>query len=179
MNAKHLACAVVFLLIVCMAQGSIWMNKRMVQVQKSAMAARTKLNNSEVELQRSRFQLNELATSSKPLVEYLKLWQPYFDDVASPQGAELKISLRIKESDLVNLSQRFEVVPYKLNRSVAHVMRAQVTFDDDYARLLNWLGKLEADLPTMRIASLQLSKGTGPTDLKMELTLEQPLLSKQ
>ncbi len=178
MSKKHLACLVVFLLILGMAQVSMWMNSKMVRTQKLASAARLKMNTSEMALQREQQQFGALDASSKKLVEFLGLWKPHFDAIDSPQNAELRISLRIKEDNLVSLSQRYEVVPDKNNRSVSRIMRAHLTFDDSYARLLNWLGTMESDLPTMRIASAHLSKGTGANDLRMEVVLELPLLSK-
>lgn len=177
MSNKHIACAVVVILIVCLIQGTAWMNKRMLGMQAEARNAAQKVNNSSLKLTLERRQLDELRTNSRQLIEYLKLWQPYFDAVDSPQTAELKISLRIKEDNLTSLSQRYEVVTQGANHSLPYVMRAYLTFEDDYARLVNWLGLVESQLPTMRISSLKLSKGTGANDLRMELILEQPLLT--
>ena len=66
----------------------------------------------------------------------------------------------------------------KGNDSIPKTMRAYLTFEDDYARLLNWLGDLEVKMPTVRTSSARLSKGTRANDLRMEIVLEQPLLSK-
>ena len=60
--------------------------------------------------------------------------------------------------------------------SLPSLLRAHLTFEDKYPLLLNWLGQTEAQLPTMRIASLRLTQGTSPDDVKMDLVLEQPLV---
>lgn len=175
MNNKHLACVVVFILMMCLLQGTSWMNQRMIKMQKDASGAELQANNAALQLTMERRQLEDLRRNSKELIDYLNLWQPYFSAVDSPQNAELKISLRIKEDDLVSLSQRYDVVGQK-NPSLPSLMRAQVTFEDNYARLLNWIGRLEAELPTMRISSIRLAKGTSAEDLKVDMTIEQPIL---
>ena len=86
--------------------------------------------------------------------------------------------MRIKEANLVNLAQRFEQSPLKGNASIPSTMRAYLTFEDDYARLMNWLGDLEVKMPTVRTSSARLSKGTRANDLRIELVLEQPLLKQ-
>ncbi|MFZ4681064.1 MAG: hypothetical protein ACOYMS_01065 [Terrimicrobiaceae bacterium] len=179
MNKKHLACIVVFIVIILMVQASLSMNRRMLKMQSDAAKAEQTANMTSSQLALERRQLDELRKTSKPLIDYLNLWQPYFAAVDSPQNAELKISLKIKEDSLVTLSQRYEVVPQKNNRSLPYLMRAQVTFEDNYTRVLNWIGRLERELPTMRISSVRVAKGTGLNDLKVDMTLEQPILSTQ
>lgn len=179
MNSKHIACGVVLLLIVCMAQGSLWMHARLNKVRADARAAHQAADATAISVMREQQTLDQLRSGSKALIDYLNLWKPSFDAVDSPQNAELKISMRIKSDNLVSLAQRYEVVAQKNNRSLPYLMRAHTTFEDNYARLLNWLGQMEAELPTMRIGSIRISKGTGPDDLKMDLVMEQPLLKAQ
>lgn len=179
MSTKHIACVVVLILIVLLFQGTMSMNNRMVKMQADARAANDQVAASNVQLTLERRQLDELRVNSRKLIEYLKVWQPYFDAMDSPQTAELKIALRIKEDNLISLSQRYEVVGQPNNPSLPYIMKAYLTFEDDYARLMNWLGQAECQLPTMRIGSVRLSKGTGENDLRMDLVLEQPLLNRQ
>lgn len=176
MNSKHLACIVVGLLLLGMLQGTLWMNNRMTKMQGEAAAAEQKASAASFQLMNEQRQLDALKASSKGLIDYLTTWQPYFDAVDSSQNAELKISMRIKQDSLTSLSQRYEVVG-NTNKALPKVMRAHVSFDDNYARLLNWLGRIENQLPTMRIYSLRIAKGTGPDDLKVDAVFEQPLLS--
>jgi hypothetical protein len=176
MNKKHMACVVVLLVIIGLVQGTIWMNNRMIKLQSGAAAAERAAIKSGTQLRLEQKQLTELKNSSKGLIDYLNLWQPYFEAVDSSENAELKISLKIKEDDLLSLSQRYSVISQK-NSTLPKLMRADVTFEDNYANLLNWLGRLEADLPTMRITSINARQGTGAEDLTLSLVLEQPILN--
>lgn len=171
-----MACVIVFLVIICLAQGTLWMNNRTVKLEADSRRAAQKTSSSATQLAMEKRQLTDLQNNSKDLIAYLNLWQPYFSAIDSPQNAELKFSLKIKEDNLVSLSQRYEVVGQN-NQSLPRLMRGQFIFEDSYARLLNWIGKMESDLPTMRINNLRISKGTGQDDLKVDLVMEQPILA--
>ena len=177
MNSKQIACVVVLLILLGMLQGTMWMNARMTRMQGEAAAAEQKSNLASIQLMTEKRQFDTLQASSKGLIGYLETWKPFFDEVDSSQNAELKISMRIKQDSLVSLSQKYEVAT-QANKALPSLMRARVSFDDNYARLLNWLGRLEGQLPTMRIFSLHITKGTGPDDLKIDAVLEQPLMAK-
>ena len=177
MNKKIAACVIIGLLMAAMFQTTAWMNQRMKKRHDDAVQARQVADLSATQLIGQQRQLVELRTNSKSLIDYLALWEPYFKEVDSGENAELKISLRIKQANLVSLSQRYEVVALKGNPSLVQAMRAHLTFEDNYVRLLNWLGQLEAQLPTMRIGSLRITKGTRPDDIKINTVLELPLTS--
>lgn len=178
MNNKHVATIVIALLIVAIVQGSLSMrgiaNTRQQEADKQSQLATA----AQTQLARETLQFDEFKRSSTQLVDYLAKWQPYFSDLDSAQRAELNISLKIKENNLVGLSQRYEMVSLKGNASIPRALRAYLTFEDDYVRLLNWLGRIEQQLPTMRINSIQISKGTAANDLRMTIVLDQPLVQK-
>ncbi|MFZ4777215.1 MAG: hypothetical protein ACOYM3_17750 [Terrimicrobiaceae bacterium] len=178
MNSKHIACGIVALLILLLVQLTLWVQGNRTKVQNEARAAQQAETDANTQLNQERAQLSELRRQSADLIEFLRIWQPYFTTIDSPQSAEVNLSMRVKESNLVNLAQRFEQKPVKGNVSIPTSMRAFLTFEDDYARLMNWLGDLEVKMPTVRTSSIRLAKGTRANDLRMEIILEQPLLKK-
>lgn len=175
MNKKHLALLVVGLLIAGCIQGTLWMNKRldaMTQEEtKAASAAQQALNL----LNQERTALRTLEEGSKPLIDFLNAWEPHFQSLNTPQSAELGISMRIKEAGLVTLAQRYEGVSTRGDTTIPRVMRVTLTIEDNYAKTINWLGQLESEIPTMRIANLRLSKGQIANDIRMDVVLEIPL----
>lgn len=175
MNNKHLASVILILAIAVIVQVTLSMNKRMVRMRGEADSARAQASNATTQLQVERSQFADLQKSSKPLTDYLKVWQPYFAAIDSAQNAELKISLRIKEAGLVSLRQKFDQTGNTANSSLPSLMRAQLTFEDNYPKLLNWLGQIEEQLPTLRTKSLNLSRGSSQDDVRLQLVLEQPL----
>lgn len=178
MNNKHIACGIVALFIVVLVQLTLWVQGSRTKVQTEANAAQQAEADANAQLNQERNQLGELRRQSTDLIEFLRIWQPYFTTIDNAQSAEVNLSMRIKEANLVNLAQRFEQTPEKGNASIPNSMRALLTFEDDYARLMNWLGDLEVKMPTVRTSSVRLSKGTRANDLRMEIVLEQPLLNK-
>lgn len=178
MNNKHIACGVVAIFIVVLVELTLWVQGHRTTVQNEASAAQQAEADVNAQLTRERSQLGVLRRESSDLIEFLKIWQPYFTTIDTPQSAEINLSMRIKEANLVNLAQRFEQAPVKGNASIPNTMRAFLTFEDDYARLVNWLGDLEVKMPTVRTSSVHLSKGTRANDLRMEVVLEQPLLKQ-
>ena len=178
MNNKHISCAIVALFIVLLVQLTLWVQGNRTKAQNEAQAAQEAENIASTQLNQERAQLAELRRQSTDLIEFLHIWQPYFTTIDTPQSAEVNLAMRVKEANMVNLAQRFETTQVKGNASIPTCLRAFLTFEDDYARLMNWLGDLEVKMPTIRTSSIRLSKGTRANDLRMELILEQPLLKK-
>jgi hypothetical protein len=121
----------------------------------------------------------DLQRQSNDLLEFISKWEPYFAVLEEQEAAETSISMKVRETDMLNLSQRYQQVPHKINnmanKSLPILMRANLVFDDDYAKLLNWVGMMEKIRPTMRIGRLSLTKGSRGEDLRMDVTLEVPL----
>ncbi|MEI6278856.1 MAG: hypothetical protein WCQ16_05660 [Verrucomicrobiae bacterium] len=178
MNQKHISCGIIALLILALIQATLWVQNQRTQVQKEAGAAQTAEETASSLLARERVQLSDLRRQSTDLIEFLRIWQPYFTTITSPQSAEINMQMRVKDANLVNLSQRFDQNPVKGNTSIPTALRSLLTFEDDYSKLLNWLGTLEKSMPTVRTSSVHLTKGTRANDLRMEVILEQPMLKQ-
>lgn len=178
MNNKHVACAIVAVFIVILVQLTLWVRGHRAKVQEEAETAQQAEASANAQLSQERSQLGDLRRQSTELIEFLRIWQPYFTTIDNPQSAEVNLSMQIKDANLVNLAQRFEQAPVKGNTSIPNTLRGFLTFEDDYTRLMNWLGELEVKMPTIRTSSVRLSKGTRANDLRMEVVLEQPLLKQ-
>jgi hypothetical protein len=106
-------------------------------------------------------------------------WAPYFAIIEEQEAAETGISMKVREAEMLNLSQRYQQIPHKINnvdnKSLPILMRSALVFDDSYSKLLNWVGMMEQIRPTMRIGRITLAKGSRGDDLRMDVTLEVPL----
>lgn len=176
MNKKHLAVVVVgllgflFLQFLLSMQGSV--SKRLREVEEKAaaeQAMRERLAGEQMQLQR-------LEEGARALLTLLKEWEPLFQKFGSPQSFEAEMAVRVRQAGLVSLAQRFEKSSVKNISSIPEAVRGFFAFDDEYSKLLNWMGNLEQDIPTLRVASVRLTRGTRPSDIRMELLVEQPLL---
>jgi len=178
MNHKHVASGIIALLILAFVQTTLWVQNHRTKVQKEAENAQMEEENAAALLDRERNQLLELRRQSSDLIEFLQIWEPSFTTIDSPQSAEINMQMKVKDANLVNLSQRFDQTQVKNNVSIPTTLRSLLTFEDDYSKLLNWLGNLEKTMPTVRTSSVHLSKGTRANDLRMEVILEQPILKR-
>lgn len=177
MNSKHIALVIVALMGFGLIQATLWMRDKRDSMQK-AVDAKAAEEESKIQLvNMEQSQVSTLTRASAGLLEFLQTWKPYFESLNSAQSAEVAFTMRVKEGNLVSLSQRFEQVANKDNASIPKSLRAYVTFEDNFSGLLNWLGHVEVDFPTVRIDQLRLSRGTRAGDLRMELTMDQPLLN--
>lgn len=143
--------------------------KEQLQAQSEAFAATTALNQEKI-------QLNQLRANTQDLIRFLEAWEPHFSSLNNAQSAELAISMRLKAANLLTLAQRYERVNAKIGDAIPALMRATLSIEDNYVATMNWLGSLERDIPTLRTASISITKGERQNDIRTELALEIPLL---
>lgn len=179
MNTKQLACLILFVAMFLVVQLGLSLRKGAEDMEKKADTVSRELADQEQKLAIDRAVLAQAEAQSKGLLDFADEWSPLFASVADQQEAETRISLKVRESNLLNLSQRFQQVPHKVNgkdsTSLPTLVRAILVFEDNHVNLLNWFGTIEAAYPTMRIVRVALTKGSRGDDLRMELAVEIPL----
>lgn len=177
MNRKQIAVLLVGLCIIGFVQGTLWMQDQLGvllrQSDQARQAAKDAANSVLIETR----QLDDLRNSSADLIRFLDAWEPYFTALNTARGAELAVSTRIKEANLITLSQRFDVTSNRGDSTIPQVVRTNLIIEDDYVKTMNWLGRMEEEIPTLRIVSLRLAKGQLANEVRAELILETPLVS--
>ena len=182
MNTKQLAALLVVVLVVLFFQGGMSLRQKATAAAKQADDATTQLQNSETQLVNEKGYYEGQLKDVGGLVEFAKLWQPYFAVIEEQNEAETGISMKVRASNMLNLSQRYETLTHtinnKPNESLPRLVRATLLFEDNYAKLLNWMGMMERIKPTMRVGRVAMTAGGRGSDVRMELVLEVPLLAK-
>lgn len=178
MNRKHLAAILVTVMIVVFVQGVIEVRRHLASVGKDLAQAKAADSEAGVLLQAERNALAEVRENSTEMLDFLSKWSEAVRRIETPEAGEFHIASRVKASGLLTLSQRFEQVSNK-NESVPRLIRAHLTFEDDYARTLNWLGMLEEDLPALRVTNLRIVRGETGNDIRMTLVLDLPLVNQE
>jgi len=179
MNPKQIGVLIVVIGIIAAVQfGMSFQGKaRDIDIQAEAAIAEEKSLHTQLDAERGT--LADLQRQSKELLSFVAKWQPYYAVIEEKQAAETGISMKVREAGMLNLSQRYQQVPHKINNkenaSLPVLVRATLVFDDNYSTLLNWFGNMEKIKPTMRVGKIALSKGSRGEDLRMELVLEVPL----
>ncbi len=179
MNSKQLGCIVVIVGILLLFQLGQHLRAKAKLLQQEAEKASSDELALHSQLDAETKVLEDLRRQSEGLLEFVEGWKPLFAVIEEQQAAETGISMKVRETDMLNLSQRYEVLPHRINNqaitSLPTLVRATLVFDDSYDKLLNWFGMMEKIRPTMRVGRIVLAKGSRANDLRMDLILEVPL----
>jgi len=179
MNTKQLGLVLVIVGILILVQLGQSFQSKAKTLNAEADSAGKEEASLVTQLQAEKGVYDDLQRQSKELLEFVKKWEPYFAVLDEQQAAETGISMKVREAEMLNLSQRYQQIPHRINNkdnaSLPILMRASLVFDDDYVKLLNWVGLMEQIKPTMRIGRIVLAKGSRGDDLRMDVTLEVPL----
>lgn len=175
MNHKHFACAIIGSLIALMMWVTMNVQTKMAAMEAEKRQAETAANNATAMGQAKEIALRKLKAETAGIRAYLERWTPFLKLTESQDTAELRLMERIKQGGLVVLNQRYQVMPVKKGSHIKKTLRGTVTFEDDFARCMQWLGSLEEFLPASRVTTCRMSKGQNENDLKMELTIDVPL----
>lgn len=179
MNGKQLGMVIVLVGILLLFQlGQSFQNKAKALNSEADEASKEEAALA-TQLRAEKHVYEDLRRQSNELLAFVKKWEPYFAILEEQEAAETGISMKVREAEMLNLSQRYQQIPHKINnvdnKSLPILMRASLVFDDSYSKLLNWVGDMEKIRPTMRIGRLALAKGSRGEDLRMDVTLEVPL----
>jgi hypothetical protein len=179
MNAKQLGMVVVVIGILLLVQVGQSFQSKAKALNAEADSAGKEEASLVTQVQAEKGVYEDLKRQSDDLLKFVEKWEPFFAILDEQQAAETGISMKVREAQMLNLSQRYQQIPHKINNkdnaSLPILMRATLVFDDDYVKLLNWVGLMEKIKPTMRIGRLVLAKGSRGDDLRMDVTLEVPL----
>lgn len=182
MNAKQMGMLMVLVGIVIVVQLGQSFRNQAKAINSEADAAVAEATGLVTQQQAENTVYEDLQRQSADLLEFVAKWEPFFAILEEQQAAETSISMKVREAEMLNLSQRYQQIPHKISNkditALPILMRASLVFDDDYIKLLNWVGQMEKIRPTMRIGRLALSKGSRGDDLRMDVTLEIPLRNK-
>jgi len=179
MNAKQLAAVVLIFGIVLLVQLAMSLRTKATSSAAAAQGASVELTKLRTQLEAEDKVLSDNQKNSKELLEYIALWEPYFEVLDRQQNVESHIGLKVREYEILNIAQRYEQVPHTVNNkpndSLPLLVRATLEFDDNYPKVINWVGMMESIRPTMRVSRLFITRGTEENDVRMDLVLETPL----
>jgi len=175
MSNKQIACVVLSMIIGLMTYGTLSMNKRMSAAAEASESASLKATAAENARKKSQVDLAKKTRDSQGLRDYLDEWQPYLNQTKADSDAERMFTQKLKQGSLIIFRQGFEPVKRSAGSSIPSALRARLVFEDDYHKLLNWMGSLESTLPTSRVSSCRITKGGKGNEIKMELAAEVPL----
>jgi hypothetical protein len=179
MKEKQTACVLLFLMAIGMGYGMKKFHANLVTRQAEARAAEEEAASSENMRDNARNQLVVLKGRTQGLRDYFDQWLPYLGSAGAVSKEEQKIFDLIKSAQIFASSQRTEVVAASSNKEafIPKKLSAHLVIQDDYTKAMNWIGSLEEALPSCRIATMKMTRGVSRNDVKVEVTIDFPLIA--
>ena len=178
MNPKQLACVILLLVIGGMTYTAQIIHNKVTTTRAEAQAAEDSATTAEQERQTAEIQTTVLKTDTEEVRRFLRGWLPAIERVQTQQEAEQTIELSLRERG-INLvrSRKTELRASTNNKIIPKSVLTTLTTEEEYAKVLNWLGDIERRLPTARMKVVQITGGSTGRQLKMDVSFETPIFN--
>jgi hypothetical protein len=176
MNNHKTACLVLTIAIVGMLYGVNQLRNASKSARDRADQVQMNAETSEGQAQLAQNQLKTLDSKTAELRKAAREWQPHFQNLKSSQDAEQRIVEVIRDGDVFLISQKFESREIEKDTLVTEALVADLIVEDDYAKTMNWLGRLEEEIPTCRVTRCNIKRGDRGNDIHLELQVQIPVL---
>ncbi len=178
MNPKQLACVVLLMFVGAMTYFAQIAHQKVVVMKKSAASAEQDAIAAEGSRQTAEIATARIKAETEDLRRFLKTWVPYVDKSQTEQEVEsaIEFSLRDRGITLVR-SRKTEVKNSRDNVTIPKTVLATIVIEDEYAKVLNWMGDVEKRLPLARITACRITGGSTARQLRLDISLEAPLIN--
>ncbi|MEQ1751071.1 MAG: hypothetical protein ABL974_16705 [Prosthecobacter sp.] len=178
MNPKQLACVVLMAIIGALTYGGQMAHKKTDAMRKSAEKAMGDATAADGARQTAEILTTRTKAETDELRRFLKSWVPYVDKVQTEQEvvSAVELSLRDKNITLVT-SNKTEGKNTRENKLMPKIFFTTVVIEDEYAKVVNWLGEIEKRLPLARVTSCRMTGGSTPLQMRLDVSLETPIVN--
>jgi hypothetical protein len=176
MKAKHLACIFIGLIIFLQLYGVFIIRGKAEAMKAEAGAANDAAQAAQQQVNINTIALNGQKVRTDAVRKYLQVWEPYLRQSANEERGQTMIDELIRQGGLQAIDRKYNSSPMTGSTFVPKVVRAELLFEDDYHKSVEWLGELERAYPACRIFKCRLTKGSNANDIKMELTVDLPIV---
>jgi hypothetical protein len=176
MNPKQLACIILLMIIGAMTYTAQVIHKTVATTRAEAEDAETAAVTAENERSTAEIETTVFKANTEDLRRFLRSWLPAIEHVQTQQEAEQTIELSLRERG-INLvrSRKTESKQSAGNKLIPRSVITTLTIEEEFAKVLNWLGDIERRLPTARMKVVQITGGSTGTQLKMDVSFETPI----
>jgi hypothetical protein len=176
MNPKQLACVILLMIIGTMTYTAQIIHNKVTTTRTEAEDAEHAAITAENERSTAEIETAMFKTDTEDVRRFLRSWLPAIERVQTQQEAEQTIELSLRERG-INLvrSRKTELKTAASNKLIPKSVLTTLTIEEEYAKVLNWLGDIERRLPTARMKVVQITGGSSGRQLKMEVSFETPI----
>jgi hypothetical protein len=176
MNPKQLACVILLMIIGAMIYTAQIIHKTVATTRAAAENAENAAITAESERSIAEIETGVFKSDTDDVRRFLRSWLPSIEHVQTQQEAEQTIELSLRERG-INLvrSRKTESKQSAGNKLIPRSVITTLTIEEEFAKVLNWLGDIERRLPTARMKVVQITGGSTGTQLKMQVSFETPI----
>jgi hypothetical protein len=176
MNPKQIACIILLMVIGAMTYTAQIIHHTVATTRTAAEDAETAAITAENERSTAEIETTVFKTQTEEVRRFLRSWLPAIDHMQTQQEAEQTIELSLRERG-INLvrSRKTEAKQTAGNKLIPKTVVTTLTIEEEFAKVLNWLGDIERRLPTARMKVVQITGGSTSAQLKMEVSFETPI----
>lgn len=177
MNGKKIACVVLLMIVGVFAYAGQIMHQKADAKIRSADAAEDAATEAEGQLTTAQISVATARADAEQLLKFLEAWQPHAERFQTQLEVESALQSLIRSTGVLVMSQKFESRETKMNPVVSKVIRAALVVEDEYAKVLNWLGEVERRIPITRVMTCQITGGENGRLVHAEVSFEIPIMN--
>lgn len=178
MNPKQLACLILLMFIGVVTYFGQIIHKKVGAMRLSAEQAQSDAVAAESSRQTSEILTARAKAETEDIRRFLQAWVPYIDKAQTEQEIESAIELSLREKGITLVrSRKTEVKSARDNKIIPRTVLTTLVVEDEYAKVMNWMGDLEKRLPLARVKACQITGGAGPRLVQLDISLETPLIN--
>ena len=177
MNPKQLACIVLLMIIGAMTYTAQIIHNTVASTRAAAEDAETEAVTTENERATADIEAAVFKAETEDERRFLRAWLPAIEHVQTQQEAEQNIELSLRERGINLVRSRKTELRQNAggNKLIPNSVVTTLTIEEEFAKVLNWLGDIERRLPTARMKVVQITGGSTGRQLKMEVCFETPI----
>ncbi|HEY1052701.1 MAG TPA: hypothetical protein VGE39_23180 [Prosthecobacter sp.] len=175
MNPKQLACIILLMFIGAMTYTAQIIHNKVKNTREEAQDAEDAAVAMENERSTADIETAVFKAKTEDVRRFLRTWLPSIERVQTQQEVEQTIELSLRERGVLVRSKKIEPKTAPINKIIPRSVLTTLTIEEEYAKVLNWLGDIERRLPTARMKVIQITGGSTGRQLKMEVSFETPI----
>lgn len=178
MNPKQLACVVLMMFIGAMVYFGQIVHKKVSAMKKDAETAEQASTNAANGYQLAEILATKTKAETDDLRRFLTAWTPHIERSQTTQEVDSAVDFSLRERGITLVRNRKpELKNARDNKLIPRSLLTTITVEDEYAKVMNWLGDIERRLPLARVTACRVTGGSNARQVKLDVSIEAPLIN--
>ena len=176
MSNHKIACLILSALVLLMGYSVTKVRGKAVLARQNSDMAKVQADATDQQKQIAEIKLKSLDAKTAELRNVYAEWLPHFEAFKNTGDGEQRIAEVVREGDVFLISQKFKSKKIVDGDLITHALNADLVIEDEYTKVMNWLGQLEEQIPSCRISKCVITRGDRGNNVHMELLIQVPVI---